>query len=175
MPELWTTNFLEPNEELTQADYQNFIALSVDAIEGFIRSYLGVNQLIIGPVTDEIKTKNQGLWYLPKNYPIQSVESLTLNDEPIDLSSIEIHYSGIRREAGLNGDIKISYTAGFPEDVLNVFREIIIQYVHFEFQNLKAGRWGETSRTYADGTSTWKTTTEFLTEVQQKLELYRRK
>jgi len=180
--ELWTENFLEPDESITPEEYQGFITLAVDTIEGFIRRELGTEQLVQGEIKDE-EAQNIGEWYYPKVYPVVSISSITLNDESIDPNDIEIYYGAIRRPVnkyfptvagGLTGKIKMTYTAGFGPDVVNQLKMIVIQYVHFAFQNLKAGRFGQTSRTYQDGTATWKTEQEYLEEVRKQIRPLRR-
>ena len=182
MSELWTANFLEPDEEITPEDYQGFISLAVDTIEGFIKRELGTEKLIQQLIENE-EADNAGDWYYPKVYPIASISSITLNDESIDPNDIEIYYGAIRRPVnkyfptvagGLTGKIKMTYTAGFGSDVVNQLKMIVIQYVHFAFQNLKAGRFGQTSRTYQDGTATWKTEQEYLEEVRKQIRPLRR-
>ncbi|HQM75399.1 MAG TPA: hypothetical protein PLL62_09230 [Candidatus Saccharicenans sp.] len=182
MSELWTANFLEPDESITPEEYQGFITLAVDTIEGFIRRELGTEQLVQGEIKDE-EAQNIGEWYYPKVYPVVSISSITLNDESIDPNDIEIYYGAIRRPVnkyfptvagGLTGKIKMTYTAGFGPDVVNQLKMIVIQYVHFAFQNLKAGRFGQTSRTYQDGTATWKTEQEYLEEVRKQIRPLRR-
>lgn len=182
MSELWTENFLEPDESITPEEYQGFITLAVDTIEGFIRRELGTEQLVQGEIKDE-EAQNIGEWYYPKVYPVVSISSITLNDESIDPNDIEIYYGAIRRPVnkyfptvagGLTGKIKMTYTAGFGPDVVNQLKMIVIQYVHFAFQNLKAGRFGQTSRTYQDGTATWKTEQEYLEEVRKQIRPLRR-
>ena len=180
--ELWTENFLEPDESITPEEYQGFITLAVDTIEGFIRRELGTEQLVQGEIKDE-EAQNIGEWYYPKVYPVVSISSITLNDESIDPNDIEIYYGAIRRPVnkyfptvagGLTGKIKMTYTAGFGSDVVNQLKMIVIQYVHFAFQNLKTGRFGQTSRTYQDGTATWKTEQEYLEEVRKQIRPLRR-
>lgn len=67
--ELWTENFLEPDESITPEEYQGFITLAVDTIEGFIRRELGTEQLVQGEIKDE-EAQNIGEWYYPKVYPV---------------------------------------------------------------------------------------------------------
>lgn len=180
--ELWTENFLEPDQTITSEDYQGFISLAVDTIEGFIRRELGTEKLAQGVITDE-EAQNEGDWYYPKVYPIVSITSISLNDVIIDPNEIEIYYGAIRRPVnkyfptvagGLTGKIKMTYTAGFGEEAINQLKMIVIQYVHFAFQNLKAGRFGQTSRTYQDGTATWKSEQEYLEDVRKQIRPLRR-
>lgn len=176
MAELWLANFLEPDDEITPEEYQGFIDLAVNTIEGFLKTELGTEKLVQGMVENE-EAENIGDWYYPKVYPIASITSLTLDDDEIDLDDVEVFYGAIRRKRGgygLTGKIKMTYTAGFGTDVVNQLKMIVIQYVHFAFQNLKAGRFGQTSRTYQDGTATWKSEQEYLEGVRKQLQPLRR-
>ena len=173
MSELWTANFLEPDEEITPEDYQGFISLAVDTIEGFIKRELGTEKLIQQLIENE-EADNAGDWYYPKVYPIASITSISIDGQEIDPNEIEIFYGSIRRKSGLSDHIKMTYTAGFGPDVVNQLKMIVIQYVHFAFQNLKAGRFGQTSRTYQDGTATWKSEQEYLEDVKKQIRPLRR-
>jgi len=182
MAELWLANFLEPDDEITPEEYQGFIDLAVNTIEGFLKTELGTEKLVQGMVENE-EAQNVGEWYYPKVYPIVSISSISLDGQEIDPNEIEIYYGAIRRktsrpfplpQGGLTGKIKMTYTAGFGPDVVNQLKMIVIQYVHFAFQNLKAGRFGQTSRTYQDGTATWKTEQEYLEEVRKQIRPLRR-
>jgi len=180
--ELWVENFLEPDESITPEEYQGFIDLAVKTIEGFIRRELGTEKLVQQVIENE-EAQNVGEWYYPKVYPIVSISSISLDGQEIDPNEIEIYYGAIRRpvfkswpfiEGSLTGKIKMTYTAGFGPDIINQLKMIVIQYVHFAFQNLKAGRFGQTSRTYQDGTATWKSEQEYLEEVRKQIRPLRR-
>ena len=171
--ELWTVVDAKTALGITVSDYDSFIDSTLQSTEGFIRSYLGTSALTKQDISNET-SQNSGCFYATKVYPIHSVSSLTLEGNDILTDDVIIGYGNIYYPYGLNGEIVISYNAGFDTDDAAYLKSMVLQYLAFELQNLKSGRWGEISRTYADGTSSWKTPNEYQKDIIEKLNFFRR-
>ena len=171
--ELWTVDDAKSALGISGDEYDTFIETTLNSIEGYIRSYLGTSVLVKQNITDET-AENSGVFYATKAYPIHSISALTLEGNDISTDEVMIGYGNIYYPYGLNGEIVISYNAGFDTDDIAFLKSMVLQYLAFELQNLRGSRWGETSRTFADGTASWKTSGEYQKEMAEKLNYYRR-
>jgi len=163
----------------TSTQWDSVLTYLNDATFKFLQRELGCDILQADYTEEAIKPVTYSSVLTPKNYPIVSVSSLTDSDgnSYVEGNDFIVHDYFIRNLCGLWSPDKtyyLTYTAGWDVSEISDLKQVNLELIAAALKPYKDKGWGESSRSFPDGSITKREEFQLNPYQQAILNHYRR-
>jgi len=143
----------------TSTQWDSVISFLNDAVFEFLKKELGCEILRSDYSNEKITIARHQRLLFPKNYPVVSVASLTDSDGWAYIEDEDFYVTtyGIVSKYSLFSPLVsyyLSYTAGYDDNQLADLKQVALELIAAALKTYKDKSWGESSRSFPDGSIT---------------------